>query len=61
MDYKDILEKSLLADKYYNNTDLRMNKNYNFLLNTKELDEFIRFKENYESNKKIDLSLKSFN
>lgn len=61
MDYKDILFKSLSSFKYYDNTDLRMNKKYNFMLNNKELEEYLLFKESYESDKKIDLSLKSWN
>ncbi len=39
MDYKELLIKSLESDKYYDNTDLRMNRNYNFMLNNKELDD----------------------
>ena len=61
MDYNELLNKSLNSDKYYNNTDLRMNRNYNFMLNNKELDEYLRFKEEYISNDKIDTSLLSWN
>ena len=39
MDYKELLYKSIESDKYYTNTDLRMNRNYNYILNNKELDE----------------------
>ena len=49
MDYKQLLTKSIDDDKYYTNTDLRMNKNYNFMLSSNELSEFIRFKEEYNS------------
>ncbi|MBR6287737.1 MAG: Fic family protein [Acholeplasmatales bacterium] len=61
MDYKELLYKSIESDKYYTNTDLRMNRNYNYMLNNKELDEYLRFKEEYESNDKIDTSLLSWN
>ena len=61
MDYKEILLKSLSSEKYYTNTDLRMNRNYNIMLSSKELDEFIRFKELYDSNEKIETSLVSWN
>ena len=55
MDYKELLIKSLESDKYYDNTDLRINRNYNFMLNNKELDEYLRFKEDYKSDLKIEL------
>jgi hypothetical protein len=61
LEYKEILIKSLESDKYYDNTDLRMNRNYNFMLNNKELDEYLRFKEDYECNSKILLPLLSWN
>ena len=61
MDYKELLIKSLESDKYYDNTDLRMNRNYNFMLNNKELDEYLRFKEDYKSDSKIETSLLSWN
>ena len=61
VDYKELLYKSIESDKYYTNTDLRMNRNYNYMLNNKELDEYLRFKEEYESNDKIDTSLLSWN
>ena len=61
MDYKELLIKSLESDKYYDNTDLRINRNYNFMLNNKELDEYLRFKEDYKSDLKIETSLLSWN
>ena len=61
MDYKQLLTKSIDDDKYYTNTDLRMNKNYNFMLSSNELFEFIRFKEEYNSIDKIETSLFSWN
>lgn len=61
MDYKQLLTKSIDDDKYYTNTDLRMNKNYNFMLSSNELSEFIRFKEEYNSIDKIETSLFSWN
>ena len=61
MDYKQLLTKSIDNDKYYTNTDLRMNKNYNFMLSSNELSEFIRFKEEYNSIDKIETSLLSWN
>lgn len=61
MDYKQLLTKSIDDDKYYTNTDLRMNKNYNFMLSSNELSEFIRFKEEYNSINKIETSLLSWN
>lgn len=61
MDYKQLLTKSIDDDKYYTNTDLRMNKNYNFMLSSNELSEFIRFKEEYNSIDKIETSLLSWN
>ena len=41
MDYKEILLKSLVSEKYYTNTDLRMNRNYNIMLSSKELYDSI--------------------
>jgi len=61
MDYKELLIKSLESDKYYDNTDLRMNRNYNILLNNKELDEYLRFKEEYNIDSKLVTSLLSWN
>ena len=61
MDYKQLLTKSIDDDKYYTNSDLRMNKNYNFMLSSNELSEFIRFKEEYNSIDKIETSLLSWN
>lgn len=61
MDYKQLLTKSIDNDKYYTNTDLRMNKNYNFMLSSNELSEFIRFKEECNSIDKIETSLLSWN
>lgn len=61
MDYKQLLTKSIDDDKYYTNTDLRMNKNYNFMLSSNELSEFIRFKEECNSIDKIETSLLSWN
>ena len=61
MDYKELLFKSINSDKYYTNTDLRMNRNYNFMLNNKELDEYLIFKEEYEMEDKIETSLLSWN
>lgn len=61
MDYKELLSKSLSEDKYYNNTDLRMNRNYNILLTNKQLEEYLQFKEEYNSIDKIGTSLLSWN
>lgn len=61
MDYKNLLLKSLLDEKYYNNTDLRMNRNYNIMLSNSELDEYLRFKEDYISEYKIETTLLSWN
>jgi hypothetical protein len=57
LEYKEILIKSLESDKYYDNTDLRMNRNYNFMLNNKELEKYLRFKEDYKLDSKIETSL----
>ena len=61
MDYKNLLLKSISADKYYDNTDLRMNKNYNIMLSNNELDEYLKYKENYNSSDKFETSLISWN
>ena len=61
MKNEDILNKSLYSSKYYNNTDLRMVKEYGFLLTNKELDDYLLYKENIENNLKHDLPLKSWN
>ena len=61
MDYKELLIKSLNSDKYYTNIDLRMNRNYGFMLNNKELEEYLCFKEEYELDDKIETSLISWN
>lgn len=61
MEYKEILLKALSSDKYFTNTDLRMNRNYGILLNNKELNEFLLFKEDFSCCDKMDLSLLSWN
>ena len=61
MDYKELLFKSLESNKYYNNTDLRMNRQYNIMLSNNELNEFLRFKENYNTCDKIETSLLPWN
>lgn len=61
MDYEKILVDSLTGLHYYTNKDLRMDKRYGYLLNTSELNEYIKFKENYDCDSKIILNLKSFN
>lgn len=61
MENKDILLKSLIDKKYYTNTDLRMNKNYGFLLSNQQLNEYLDFKESVEEKNKITLPLVSWN
>lgn len=61
MDYKDLLLKAISNEKYYNNTDLRMNRNYNIMLSNSELDEYLRFKEDYISEYKIETTLLPWN
>lgn len=51
MENKDILTKALLSDKYFTNTDLRMNRKYGFLLSEKALNEYLTYKE--ETNDKF--------
>lgn len=61
MENKDILLKSLAYKKYYTNTDLRMNKNYGFLLSNQQLNDYLDFKENVDDQNKIVLPLVSWN
>lgn len=57
--YKSILESSITGEKYFNNEDLRINRKIGILLSNKELDEYLKFKEN--SSDITELPLKSFN
>ncbi len=59
--YEDIILSALGGNHYYTNEDIRMNKKYDFLLTNSELNEYLRFKEDYLSEYKCDLPLKSFN
>ena len=61
MDYKELLVKALESEKYYTNTDLRLNRKYNILLSHRELDDYLRFKEDYIIDNKIETSLLSWN
>ena len=61
MDYKELLVKALESEKYYTNTDLRLNRKYNILLSHKELEDYLRFKEDYIIDNKIETSLLSWN
>ena len=61
MDYEKILIDSITSRHYFSNKDLRLNKNYGYLLNNNQLNEYIKFKENYNSSNKIILDLKTFN
>lgn len=59
--YEDILDFAVSGNHYYTNEDLRMNKNYGIMFNNSELNEYLRFKEDYSSDYKCELPLKSFN
>ena len=61
MKNEEILLKSLHSGKYYTNTDLRMVKEYGFLLTNKELDDYLLYKESVEDSTKCDLPLISWN
>lgn len=61
MDYEKILIDSITSRHYFSNKDLRLNKNYCYLLNNNQLNEYLKFKENYNSSNKTILDLKTFN
>lgn len=61
MDYEKILIDSISSRHYFSNKDLTLNKNYGYLLNNNQLNEYIKFKENYNSSNKTKLDLKTFN
>lgn len=61
IDYEKILIDSIIAKHYFSNIDLRLNKNYGYLLNNNQLNEYLKFKENYNSSNKTILDLKTFN
>lgn len=61
MENKEILLKSLQANKYYTNTDLRMNRNYGFLLSNEQLNDYLDYKEIADNENRIDLPLVSWN
>ncbi len=52
---------ALSSNHYYTNEDIRMNKKYGIMLSNSELNEYLRFKEDYISKYKKELPLKSFN
>ncbi len=59
--YENILISALSGNHYYTNEDLRMNKKYGVLFNNAELNEYLKFKEDYFSDIKYELPLKAFN
>ena len=59
--YNEIFDKAINDKKYYDNTDLRFNKQYDFMLSRQELDEYLSFKDSLVSDYKNDLKLKTFN
>lgn len=59
--YEEILLAGLFGEKYYSNEDLRINKQYGFMLSRTELDEYLKFKDCYNCNLKENLYLKTFN
>lgn len=59
--YESIITSALKSDHYYTNEDLRMNKKYGFMLTNSELHEYLRFKEDYLSEFKCNIPLKTFN
>ena len=61
MSNEEILNKSLESSKYYTNEDLRMNKNYGFLLSKQELNDYLFYKENIINDNKYETSLISWN
>ncbi len=61
MNYEEILTDSIKGKHYYTNKDLRVNRNYKYLLSNNELNEYIKFKEDYDSIYRVVLNLKSFN
>ena len=46
MDYEKILIDSITSRHYFSNKDLRLNKNYCYLLNNSQLNEYLKFKGN---------------
>ncbi len=58
---KQILENALNNDHYFTNEDLRVNRKYNYLLSNNELNDYLKYKDDLESTRKIELPLKSFN
>lgn len=61
LDYNKILLKALTGKVYFSNEDLRINKQYGYLFNRYQLEEYLDFKESYESLLKNKLDLKAFN
>ncbi len=61
MNYNDILFKALNDEHYFTNDDLRVNLKYGYLLSNKDLNEYLRLKDDYETNLKEVLPLKAFN
>ncbi len=59
--YENILISALSGNHYYTNEDLRMNKKYGVLFNNAELNEYLKFKEDYFSDITYELPLKAFN
>lgn len=59
--YENILIKAINGDYYFNNEDLRVNKKYNILFSRQELKEYLKFKDDFSHDLKVELSLKTFN
>lgn len=57
---KEILEEALL-NNFFSIEDLRYNKSYGYLLNNKELEDYLIYKDDYQSITKYELNLFSFN
>ena len=61
MNYDELLINCIKANSYPTNLDLRFNKNSGFLLDKNTLNEFLLFKEETQSEYKIELPLIPFN
>jgi hypothetical protein len=59
--YEEILLNAISYKPFYTNEDLRFNRNYNILFTREELDKYLRFKDDYEHETKVELPLVTFN
>lgn len=59
--YEQILLKALKGDKFYTNEDIRFNAKHNILFSREDLEQYLKFKDEFQHSHKVELPLLTFN